>query len=294
MTENKISITVFTPTYNRAYKLPVLYKSLCIQTMKNFEWLIVDDGSSDDTENLINNFIQENKIIIRYYKQKNSGKHIAINKGLDLAKGELFFIVDSDDWLYGNALERIVFHHNAIKFDNNYCGVCGLRTYPDGERIGGEKDFGILDCNSLDFRYKYHIKGDVAEAFKTDVLRQYKFPENKNEKFCPEALIWNRLAKKYILRFFYEKIYFCEYLPDGLTAKITKLRKENPENSCTYYSELKKANNPFFQKIKAAINYWRFAFYLKQPIKKKLKQIGYGSILIFPLSYLFFLRDKKA
>lgn len=294
MIDTDFYITVFTPTYNRAYKLSSLYNSLCEQTAKNFEWLIVDDGSTDDTERLINNFIQENKIIIRYYKQKNSGKHIAINKGLDLAKGELFFIVDSDDWLYNNALERIVFHYNAIRFDNNYCGVCGLKTYPDGKRIGGEKDFGILDCNSLDFRYKYHIKGDVAEAFKTDVLLQYKFPKNENEKFCPEALVWNRLAKNYVLRYFYEKIYFCEYFPDGLTAKITKLRKENPENCCTYYSELKKANVPFFQKIKAAINYWRFAFYLKQPIKKKLKQIGYGSILIIPLGYLFFLRDKKA
>lgn len=294
MTENNTYITVFTPTYNRAYKLPSLYNSLCVQTIKNFEWLIIDDGSSDETENLINNFIQENKIIIRYYKQKNSGKHRAINKGLDLAKGELFFIVDSDDWLYNNSIERIVFHYNAIKYDNNYCGVCGLRTYPDGKRIGGEKDFGILDCNSLDFRYKYHIKGDVAEIFKTNVLRQYKFPENENEKFCPEALIWNRIAKNYKLRYFYEKIYYCEYLPDGLTAKITKLRMDNSQNSCAYYAELKKANIPFSQKIKAAINYWRFAFYLKQPVKKKLKQIGYGSILAFPLSYLFFLRDKKA
>lgn len=287
-------ITVFTPTYNRAYKLQVLYKSLCKQTVKNFEWLIVDDGSTDDTENLINNFIQEDKIIIRYYKQKNKGKHRAINKGLDLAKGDLFFIVDSDDWLSNNAIEKIIFHYKTIKSKNEFCGLSGLRSYPNGIKIGGEKNFGILDCNSLDFRYKYNIKGDMAEVFKTDILRQYKFPETENEKFCPEALIWNRIAKNYKLRYFYEKIYYCEYLPDGLTAKITKLRKENPRNSCMYYAELKKANIPFVQKIKAAINFWRFGFYLDLPFKSKLKQIGYNSLFVIPLSYLYYLIDKKA
>ncbi len=287
-------ITVFTPTYNRRTTLEKLYESLINQTFKDFEWLIVDDGSTDNTEELINNWIKDREIPISFCKQKNGGKHRTINKGLDIAKGVLFFIVDSDDWLSENAIERILFHYNEIKDINTFCGVCGLKVYGDGTDVGNNKNFGVLDCNAIDFRYKYKIKGDMAEVFKTDVLRQYKFPETENEKFCPEALVWNRIAKKYKLRYFYEKIYFCEYLPDGLTAKITKLRKENPRNSCMYYAELKKANIPFPQKIKAAINYWRFAFYLDLPIKSKLKQIGYSSLFVIPLSYLFFLRDKKA
>ena len=101
---SEIIITVFTPTYNRAYMIDKLYDSLCLQTCKDFEWIVVDDGSVDNTEELIQNFIQENKIHIVYYKQKNQGKHIAINKGVELAKGELFFIVDSDDILPKDSL----------------------------------------------------------------------------------------------------------------------------------------------------------------------------------------------
>ena len=105
-----IKITIFTPTYNRDYIIINLYKSLLIQTLKDFEWLIIDDGSTDNTELLVSSFIKDNKINIRYIKQQNGGKHRAINKALEEAKGELFFIVDSDDQLVDNAIERILYY----------------------------------------------------------------------------------------------------------------------------------------------------------------------------------------
>ncbi len=251
-------VTVFTPTYNRAYSLPRLYNSLCKQTCKDFEWLIVDDGSSDDTEKLISNYLNENIIPIRYYKQLNGGKHRAINHGVRRAKGELFFIVDSDDWLADNAIERILLRYQGIKNNSDFAGVCGLRVYPSGTKIGGENNFGILDCTSLDFRYKYNVSGDMAEVIRTDILKKYPFPEFKNEKFCPEALIWNRIALKYKLRYFYERIYICEYLPDGLTSKITRIRHLSPKASTLYYSEFTKMPIPRLHRIKGAINFWRF------------------------------------
>ena len=103
-------ITVFTPTYNRGYIIEKLYNSLVSQNYNEFEWLIVDDGSTDQTQELISNFITKGFIDIRYFKQENGGKHRAINKGVKLAKGELFFIVDSDDYLSNNALDRVLFH----------------------------------------------------------------------------------------------------------------------------------------------------------------------------------------
>ena len=253
-----MKLTIFTPAYNRAFSLPRLYKSLCDQTNKNFEWLIVDDGSRDNTEDVVAEFIKENSIHIKYLRQSNGGKHRAVNLGLKEAAGELFFIVDSDDWLAKDAVEKIITKYDDIRNLPDFAGVCGLKVYPSGEKIGGENDFGIIDCTSLDFRYKYNMRGDMAEAFKTDILRNYPFPEYEGENFCPEALVWNRIAKNYKLRYFYERIYVCEYLPDGLTAKITKIRHGSPAASCTHYSELSNLPIPLKQKIKAMINFWRF------------------------------------
>lgn len=285
-------ITVFTPAYNRAYTLGKLYESLCKQTSTDFEWLIVDDGSTDDTEKLIASFINENKMTIRYIKQPNGGKHRAINRGVKEASGELFFIVDSDDWLACNAMERIQYHYENIKGDASFAGVCGLRSYADGRRIGGEVDFKILDCSSLDFRMKYKIKGDMAEVFRTEILRKYPFPEIEGEYFCPEALVCNRIAQTYKLRYFYEKIYLCEYLPDGLTAKITKLRMSSSFTSMLYYSELYGMSIPFLQKMKAAINYWRFAFCSQKPFVKKFSAINKITVLLVPAAFFLYLSDR--
>lgn len=153
--------------------------------------------------------------------------------------------------------------------------------------------YDVIDCSPLDLRFKYHIKGDMAEAFKTRVLREYPFPVFANEKFCPEAMVWNRLSSKYRLRYFNEGIYRCEYLPDGLTAKIVQLRMQSPLASMLYYSELYHMSIPFLQKLKAAINFWRFSFCTKESFTYKIKQIGFVSLFIYPLGLLFHLKDSK-
>lgn len=284
-------ITVFTPTYNRAYRLPDLYHSLQKQTSEDFEWLVVDDGSTDNTSELFEKWqAEENIFQIRYFKQTNGGKHRAINHGVREAKGELFFIVDSDDTLSPNAIQIISDQYLTIKDDVSFAGVCGLRAYHNGERIGGECDLGILCCSSLDFRYKYRMKGDMAEVIRTSVFKEFPFPEIEDERFCPEALIFNRIAKKYKLRYFYEKIYLCEYLEDGLSASIVKIRMRSPQTSTMYYSELFNMPIPFIQKIKAAINYWRFVYCMDEP--KNKYPIGWGWICK-PLGFLYHIVDKK-
>lgn len=287
-------VTIFTPTYNRAYIIDKLYESLSCQSCKDFEWLVVDDGSSDETEGLIDSFIKENRIVIRYVKQENRGKHIAINKGLELARGELFFIVDSDDHLSFDAVEKLIYYYQQIALDDSFVGVSGVRVTFEGVRIGGMFNYEILDCSSLDLRLKYHVEGDMAEAFKTAILKQYPFPVFEKERFCPEALIWNRLSMNYKIRFTKEKIYKCEYRTDGLTAKIVKLRMSSPLASMLYYSELYKMPIPFDQKLKAAINYWRFALCSKEKFADKVKQIGWVSLLLFPLGLMFHLKDLRS
>ena len=250
-------ITVFTPTYNRAYILRRLYDSLVKQSFKDFEWLVIDDGSSDNTRMLVCSFAKEQKISINYIYQKNGGKHRAINKGVELARGNIFFIVDSDDYLKDNALEIINSRFEEIRDDPRFAGVCGLRATPDNEKIGGGGYFGVLDCNALDFRYKYRIKGDMAEVFYTDILKKYPFPEFESEFFCTEAVVWNRIAQQYILRYFYEKIYICEYLQDGLSASSYNLQLSSPCATNLYYKELLSYKIPVCDKVRHALIYWR-------------------------------------
>ena len=284
-------VTVFTPTYNRAYILPELYRSLCNQSCQNFEWLIVDDGSSDNTSQIVDEFLKEGKITIRYFQQSNGGKHRAINKGLKEAKGDWFFIVDSDDRLTPDAIEWIINQGDDIKDNPDFAGLSGIRIYPDGRKIGGGNDFGTIDSNAIEIRLKYMVAGDLAEVFKTEILRQYPFPEFEGERFCPEALVWNRIAHKYNLRFIHKGIYICEYLGDGLTANIIKVRRNSPRASMTYYSELFNTPLPLLQKIKAAINFWRFAQISKI---KGFKMYHPLSLICIGIGNLYRLNDSMS
>ena len=287
------TITVFTPTYNRAHLLPRLYESLKAQTCQDFEWIIVDDGSTDNTEAIAQSFFppsggMEGGLI----RQPNGGKHRAINRGVKEARGELFFIVDSDDCLPANALERIAHYYNQIKDDSRFAGVCGLRYFFDGRQIGGEQSFGTIDCSMLDIRQKYHIKGDMAEVVRTKVIKEFPFPEIENERFCPEALVWNRIAQKYVMRYFHENIYECEYQPDGLTAKIVRIRMDSPLATVMTYQELNSYDISFIQKLKAAINYWRFRFCARN--NNEIPKLPWYWNWIIPFGFLMHLKDKQS
>ncbi|WP_406944825.1 glycosyltransferase family 2 protein [Halobacillus sp. SY10] len=229
-----MKITVFTPTYNRAYILGKLYHSLVSQAYRNFEWLIIDDGSSDHTEDLVENWKKEDRITIRYYKVENGGKHRAINKATDLAKGELFFIVDSYDTLTSNALQTIVGWEESISDKEGFCGVSGNRGKEINNLIGETFDGEFVDATSLQ-RNDKNIKGDKAEVFYTGILRNYKFKEFEGEKFLTEATVWEKMAHDgYKIRWFNEVIYLCNYLEDGLTRNQIKIFSSNPKGTAYY------------------------------------------------------------
>ncbi|MCD2502359.1 glycosyltransferase family 2 protein [Clostridium sp. NSJ-145] len=215
-------ITVFTATYNRKHLLEKLYESLKKQTNKDFEWLIIDDESSDQTDELVNLWIKkENNFSIRYMKQNHGGKHRALNKGFFEAKGEYFFIVDSDDYLTDNAIEIVCKWIETIeKSDEKLAGIAGLKAYQNGVVSGGtpkiNKD-GYIDTDCFS-REKYNLTGEKAEVFKVEVLKQYLFPEFEGEFFVTEDVCWNSIyGDGYKLRWFNEVIYIFEYLDDGLT-----------------------------------------------------------------------------
>ena len=291
-------ITVFTPTYNRAHLLPRLYESLCKQTFKDFEWLIVDDGSVDDTKDVIDKLKIENgkwkinqQFPLRYFYQENGGKHRAINRGVKEAKGELFFIADSDDWLPENALEIVAQEFEKVKDNKTIAGVVGLDCFDNGGVVGSGLPKDTIDCNAIDIRLKYQVKGDLKEVFRTSVLCEFPFPEIEEERFCPEQLVWFRIAQKYKLHYFNKPIYIAEYQEQGITANITKARINSPVASMMCYQELNSYDIPFASKMKAAINYWRFRFCYKGASEKP--KLPWWWNWVMPIGWLMHRRDVR-
>ena len=284
-------ITVFTPTYNRAHLLPRLYESLIAQTCQDFEWIIVDDGSTDNTEAIAQSFFSplggmEGGLI----RQPNGGKHRAINRGVQEARGELFFIADSDDYLPEDSLAKVSEYYQKIKEDKTIGGVCGLDIAPNGASVSSALPQDEIICTSLDIRLRYHVTGDLKEVFLTSVMREFPFPEIEGERFCPEALVWNRIAQKYKLLFFNQPIYVAEYQPEGITAGIVRARMNSPVASATTYQELNSYDIPLKEKVKAAINYWRFRACV--PKGKQVPKLPCYWLWCKPLGYLMYLRDK--
>lgn len=289
-------ITIFTPTYNRSDLLKRAYHSLLNQTNKKFEWVIVDDGSTDDTLEVVAQFVADQKIKIVIGSQSNGGKHIAVNHGLKLASGKLFLILDSDDQLTFDAIDQISLQWEKLKLSkeiDQFAGLVFNKGFLDGSLIGNSVSESI-DATIIHYRYQLKIKGDKLEIFKTDVLKNFPFPHN-GEKFCPEALIWNRIGSKYKFRFLNEVIYLAEYLPDGLTDKIVSVRKKSPMNTATYYAELTCYEIPVVEKLKAAVNFWRFSIYNKEKIKlQKTTKINLLlSLFALPIGVLLGFRERR-
>lgn len=243
-------ITVFTPTYNRAYTLPALYESLQQQTDTDFEWLVVDDGSTDDTESLFRQWVtEENNFTIKYMKTTNGGKQRAVNVGVENASGCYFWIVDSDDILVPDSVKISSKWLRTIDDKDDFAGVSGTIATKDGQLMGETFDREYVDATSLE-RDKYNIKGDKSEIFRTALLKKFPFPSFDGEKFVPEALVWNRIASAgYKLRWFNETVYVAEYLPDGYSRNVDKNLISNWKGYSLYVKEVVLSSMPLKTKI---------------------------------------------
>jgi glycosyltransferase involved in cell wall biosynthesis len=287
-------ITIFTPTYNRALLLPQLYDSLINQKSYNFEWIIVDDGSNDNSTQIVEAFIAEAKIPITYFKKQNGGKHLAINMGVQLAQGDLFFIVDSDDYLVEEATQLIKEYYSLISNVADIAGVSFRRGYDEKTYIGSSQTFDEVVLNVHDFRYRLKIKGDMAEVYKTSILAHYPFPEFQGEVFCSEGLVWNRMGLKYKMLWTSKIIYIGDYLAGGLTDNSFNVRKKAANAATLYYQELSEMNVPLAIKIKSVANYWRFASFKDESFLNQLKKVNvFLSVVALPLLLLLKIKDCK-
>lgn len=229
--QTRCMVSVFTATYNRLAYLPRLYESLQKQTNRNFEWIIYDDGSDDGTEEYFRRLlaIHKDDFPIQYLKGNHRGKHVGINCGVKVAKGRLFFCVDSDDYLTEDAIDKLVQMEDSLseKEKVTFAGVSGDCLIVDGVDKSDYGEARYIDCLNWE-RDKKGIVGDKAEALYTQVMKRYPFPVFPNEIFCIESVVWNRIARdEQKIRYFPDKICVCQYLEGGLTARIPKIFSEN-------------------------------------------------------------------
>lgn len=295
--------TVFTPTYNRAYTLDRVYNSLLKQSFKNFEWLIVDDGSTDSTSQMIEEWKKTAGFEIRYFYQKNQGKHVASNLAVDQANGEFFLTIDSDDAFTENALALLYEGYISIPEEsrNNFSAVTGLCQNQEGILIGDKFPKDKIDSNSVEMDYVYNISGDKKGFQKTSIMKAFRFPVVEGTNFVVEGLVWNQIARIYQTRYI-NKVICIAYLDEG-----TSLSRENHDYkklahaSLPYFSyalneEMKYLRHAPFKFITKAIIYIRLSCHLNLPIIQQIKKIKDpgGKILTILMSfpgYLIYLND---
>ncbi len=225
----KKTVAVLTPAYNRAYIIDTLYQSLKNQSSFDFKWYVIDDGSSDSTDEFFSK-ISEDNFEIFYVKKENGGKHTAVNYAMNFIEEELTFIVDSDDYLSENAIETIVNDWSLYKSYGNICGLSYYKANTSGEVIGDKYPGENTEVASfIDYRINRKVSGDKAEVYCTDVLKKFPFPEFKGEKFIGEGVVWKRISHSgYKLAFIPKTVYYCEYRNDGLTSMGRKKQLDCP------------------------------------------------------------------
>jgi len=229
--------SVLIPAYNRAHTLPRTFTSLEKQTFRDFEVVIVDDGSGDGTRALVKHWRSTVDFPVHYIYQENQGKHAAHNTGVAAARGMMTVILDSDDWFSDNTLERIRYHWESIPElrREDYAGVEGLSAMGDGKVAGDKYPQDIFDCDYLGVRMKHHIRGDKCNAILTAILRQFPYPVVEGENHMPPAYVFKRIAHHYKTRHINEVLQFKEYQPGGLTSDRFALRMRVPRSLRMYH-----------------------------------------------------------
>ena len=288
-----MKFTIFTPTFNRKELLEKLYKSLQKQTFKDFEWLIVDDGSADGTKEKVEEFLSEKKLDIKYYFKENGGKQRAYNFATDKANGELFICLDSDDEYVENGLETILKYWKKYEKNNNIAGMGYLSTYPNREVIGSSFPEKEMISTQFDIYNKYSVKGDKGLMFRTEIIKKYKFPVFDDEKFITEAVVYNRICEKYKMVYVNEKIEIKEYQEDGLTAKYNNLLLRNSKGQALYHNEINSQNLSFKQKVLNNAVYYKFCRAAGYKFGKIFKENKNKLFLIFALGIGEYMWQKE-
>ncbi|UMB55461.1 glycosyltransferase family 2 protein [Lutibacter sp. A64] len=286
-------VTVFTPTYNRAFCLGQLYESLLKQTATNFCWLIIDDGSTDTTKELVATWIAEHKIEINYVFQENQGMHGAHNTAYSLITTELNVCVDSDDYMPNNAIELILNTWESVKHKNTIAGIVGLDCDTKNNSIGTKFPESVKETTLYDLYHKHGVLGDKKLVYKTEIVKKYpKYPIFSGENFVPLGYLYQLIDQDYKLITLNEVLCIVDYRQDGSSATIIKQYRLNPKGFAFSRKSRMLLATSFKDKFKNAIHYVSSSLFIKNKNFLKESPKKGSTVLAIPFGILLYYYIK--
>lgn len=289
--------TVFTPTFNRAATLPRVYASLKEQTFRDFEWLIIDDGSTDQTSNLVAEWTNERALNIRYVGQEHAGKHVCTNVATQMARGRYIATLDSDDWYVPTALETFAQIWASIPpLDyNDFSGVVGLCATPSGSLIGTPFPQDVLDTTYVEAITRYRVSGDKAGCGRVDVDRAFPFPVIEGENLVTEGIVYRRMSRHFRLRCVNQILKIVDYQPDGISANARELSLANPLTArLSFFEELQDSSllRPWAL-ARCSANFVRYSLHAHLGLRDAFKNLSKLHYAVgVPLGAGLYLRDR--
>lgn len=303
-----LPFTVFTPTYNRAHTLHRVYESLQAQGFRDFEWVVIDDGSADGTADLVRGWVAQAHFPIRYFWQENQGKHIAHNRACIEAHGSMMHIVDSDDALMPNTLERFWFHWQSVAetLRARYSGVTALCQDQTGRLVSPRFPQSPLDVTGPDLRYRHHMMGEFCGCSRVDVLRAFPFPETKGLHFISESYVWDQIGRRYLAHCVNEvlRVYYQDEQPQGgaATSLTRHAPQRNARSEIPFYESAVNHDNAYFWHapklfVQYAALYVRFCQHIRVPLATQWRQMQNWRakmiwLLALPLGLSVYWRDR--
>lgn len=291
-----IPITVFTPTYNRAYTLHKCYESLKRQTCKDFIWLIIDDGSTDNTKELVNIWCANSDFKIRYHYQKNQGMSAAHNTAYELINTELNVCIDSDDYMADDAIEKILIFWR--KYGNtSVSGIIALNATTDGRILGTKLPSNVNLSTLNDIYLKYGCKGDKKLIYRSELTRRYPYPILNGEKYMPLNYKYALLDLENKMLLMNEVVCYVEYMNDGSSKNIIKQYRNNPKGFSLYRKVYIKVSRNVVFKFRQIIHYVatslisRNKFFILESPNKAMTLLA---LIPGVLLYLYIMNTKRS
>lgn len=290
-------LTILTPCFNRLEQIKKLIKSLNNQTVFNFQWLIIDDGSNDGTEQWFERLDKDSyHFKIDYFYKKNGGKHTALNYSHQYIQGKYVVIVDSDDILINKAVEVILDYWREYEHDKNIGSIIFQRGWLDNQQKFDNKINGIKESTFAEMANE-GVSGDHCETFRTSLFTQENFPIYKNENFVAEGAMWYLLTKNYHVIYVDKVIYLSKYLEGGLTKSGRRLRVVNPNGSRWHARIFLDRDFCFKIRLKNSILFDTYSHFIGEKWSKAVENVPHSrlmlSIVWWPSYILYYLWNKK-
>ena len=288
---SEYTLTIFTPTYNRANLLPRLFESIKAQVRQDdpVEWLVIDDGSSDNTKDVLEGFVHERPDLVRYTRVENGGKHRAINLAATMARGEWVMIVDSDDRVVHGAVAQILDKVRCVRDEARIGMLRALRRFPQIEKV---YHFNVQrnPCHHEEWLLVQR-PFDTAEVIRRSALQGHPFPDFPGERFMAESWLWHQLSRKYLTWFINCQWIECYYQAEGLSANSRRIRAASPCGAMEVYTAVLESKLPFRYHARASINWWRYRFHAGR--QRKLIRTPYQVPITYaPIGWFMFLSDQ--